>query len=42
MLIPDPISEKTLSFRMGFTPIDRSKTFWSDEVQINIFTINEL
>jgi hypothetical protein len=27
MLIPEPISEKTLSFRMGFTPIDSKQTF---------------
>jgi hypothetical protein len=36
MLIPAPISEKTLSFRMGFTPIDSQQTFWSDDVQLNI------
>jgi hypothetical protein len=36
MLIPEPISEKTLSFRMGFTPIDSQQTFWSDEVKLNV------
>jgi hypothetical protein len=36
MLIPEPISEKTLSFRMGFTPIDSNQTFWSDDVQLRI------
>jgi len=36
MLIPEPISEKTLSFRMGFTPIDSKKTFWSEEVKLKI------
>ena len=36
MLIPEPISEKTLSFRMGFTPVDSKKTFWSDAVIIGV------
>jgi len=36
MFIPEPISEKTLSFRMGFTPIDSNQTFWSDGVKLNI------
>ncbi len=36
MLIPEPIFEKTLSFRMGFTPIGSQKTFWSDDVKLNI------
>jgi hypothetical protein len=36
MLIPEPISKKTLSFRMGFTPIDSKQTFWSDEVKLNV------
>jgi hypothetical protein len=36
MLIPEPISEKTLSFRMGFTAIDSQQTFWSDEVKLNV------
>jgi hypothetical protein len=36
MLIPGPISEKTLSFRMGFTPIDSQQNFWSNEVKLNI------
>jgi hypothetical protein len=35
MFIPEPISEKTLSFSMGFTP-DGKQTFWSDEVKLNI------
>ena len=37
MLIPKPISQKTLSFRMGFTPIDSKSAFWSDEVKVNTF-----
>lgn len=36
MYIIRPISEKTLSFRMGFTPIDSQETFWGDEVTLNI------
>ncbi len=36
ILIPEPISEKTLSFRMGFTPIDSKQTFWSGEVKLNV------
>ena len=36
MLIPEPISEKTFSFRMGFTPIDSKQTFWSNEVKLKI------
>jgi hypothetical protein len=36
MLIPEPISEKTLSFRMGFTSIDSKQTFWSEDIQLNI------
>jgi len=36
MLIPEPISEKTFSFRMGFTPIDSKQTFWSGEVKLNV------
>jgi hypothetical protein len=36
MLIPEPISKKTISFRMGFTPIDSEKTFWSDAVIIGV------
>jgi hypothetical protein len=36
MLIPQPVSEKTLSFRMGFTPIDSQQTFWSGEVKLNV------
>lgn len=36
MLIPEPISKKTLSFRMGFTPIGSKKTFWSDEIRLTI------
>jgi hypothetical protein len=36
MFIPEPISKKTLSFRMGFTPIDSNQTFWSDGVKLNI------
>lgn len=36
IFIPEPISEKTISFRMGFTPIDSEKTFWSDAVIIGV------
>jgi hypothetical protein len=36
MFIPEPISKKTLTFRMGFTSIDRGKTFWSNEVKLKI------
>jgi hypothetical protein len=36
MLIPEPIPENSLSFRMGFTPIDSEKTLWSDGVKLNI------
>jgi hypothetical protein len=36
MLIPKPVFQKMLSFRMGFTSIDSEKTYWSDEVKIKI------
>jgi len=40
VLVPGPISiepvTSKLSFQMGFTPLDRKKTFWSNEVSINI------
>ena len=36
MLIPEPISKKTLSFRMGFTSIGSTNTLWSDEVKLHI------
>ena len=36
MLIPKPIPEKRLAFRMGFTPINSKKTFWSEEVKLNL------
>lgn len=36
MLIPEPISEKTLLYRMGFTPIESKQTFWSDGVKLTI------
>jgi F5/8 type C domain len=36
MLVPEPISQKTLSFRMGFTSIDSHQTFWSDAVNIGV------
>jgi len=38
MLIPELISEKTLSFRMCFTPIDSKQTFWSNEVKLKIIS----
>jgi len=41
MLIPEPISEKTISFRMGFTPIDSKQTFWSDDVKLNVISSNK-
>jgi hypothetical protein len=36
MLIPKPIPEKMITFRMGFTPIGGQQTFWSDEVKLSI------
>jgi len=36
MFIPKPIFKKTLSFRMGFTPIGSETTFWSDAVVIAV------
>ena len=36
MLVPEPIGQKTLSFRMGFTPIGSPVTFWSAEVTIHV------
>jgi hypothetical protein len=36
MLIPQPISENTLSFRMGFTSIGSTNTLWSNEVKLHI------
>ena len=42
MLIPEPVSEKALSFRMGFTPIDSKKTFWSNEVKLKILPPDKL
>ena len=36
MSVLQPIAQKTLSFRMGFTSIDSMKTFWSDAVTISI------
>src|ERR1700733_11537034 len=36
MVIPEPISKKKLSFRMGFTPVDCHQTFWSDAVDIGV------
>jgi hypothetical protein len=36
MLITGPISEKTLSFRMGFTPIGGTSTLWGNEVKLGI------
>jgi len=36
MLVSGPISQKTVSFRMGFTPIDSRKTYWSDEVTLDV------
>jgi hypothetical protein len=36
MLIPEPTSEKRLSFRMGFTPIGSDKTSWSETVVIGV------
>jgi hypothetical protein len=38
MLIPQPISEKTLSFRMGFTSIGSTNTLWSNDVKLTILT----
>ncbi len=36
MLIYNLISDKELSFRMGFTSIGRAKTLWSNEVKLHI------
>jgi hypothetical protein len=38
MLIPEPISNQTLTFQMGFTPIGSEKTFWSTEVKLKIIS----
>jgi len=36
IFISEPISKKTLSFRMGFTPVDGKQTFWSNEVKLKM------
>ena len=36
MLIPQPISDHSPTFQMGFTPIGSETTFWSDGVKLNI------
>jgi hypothetical protein len=36
MLIPQPISDKALSFRMSLTPIGSQTTFWSNDVKLKI------
>ena len=36
MLIPKPVSEKTVTFKMGFTPRDSDKTYWSDDITMEI------
>jgi hypothetical protein len=36
MFIPEPILEKMLSFRMGFTSIGSTNTLWSNEVKLHI------
>ncbi|HEX5397630.1 MAG TPA: hypothetical protein VFY06_01090 [Verrucomicrobiae bacterium] len=36
MLIPKPIPEKKLSFRMGFTSIGSARTLWSNEIKLHI------
>jgi hypothetical protein len=36
MLIPKPIAEQTLSFRMGFTSIGSTNILWSNEVKLHI------
>jgi hypothetical protein len=41
MLIPRPISQKTLSFRMGFTSIGSAGTFWSNEIKLHILPPNK-
>jgi hypothetical protein len=38
MLVPKPITEKTLSFQMGFTSIGGAGTFWSNEVKLHILS----
>jgi len=41
MLIPQPISENTLSFRMGFTSIGSTNTLWSNEVKLQILPLEK-
>ena len=41
MLILEPISEKTLSFRMSFTSIGSTNTVWSNEVKLHILPPNK-
>jgi len=36
MLIPEPVSRKSLTFCMGFTPIGSAKTFWSGAITLKI------
>ena len=36
MVILHPVSEKRLSFRMGFTPFHSKTTFWSDKVKLRV------
>ncbi len=35
-LVPQPTEQKKLSFRMGFTPLESTNTFWSNEVTIKV------
>src|SRR6266567_1986348 len=39
MFVPGPILENTLSFRMGFTPLDSGKTYWSKDVNISVSSL---
>ncbi|MEO7298526.1 MAG: hypothetical protein ABI042_08120, partial [Verrucomicrobiota bacterium] len=36
IVIPGPVSQKTILFRMGFTPMDCQTTFWSDAVKLDV------
>ena len=41
MLIPQQISNQTLTFQMGFTPIGSEKAYWSDKVKLNIISADK-
>ncbi len=41
LLVPQPISDQTLTFQMGFTPIGSEKAYWSDKVKLNIISADK-